>query len=312
MTATVGIVTVLYNSNGVLEGFFRSLALQAGGPFRLHLYVIDNSAEDSGSTLCRRLAEEAGIDATVVFNNANAGVARGNNQGIELALTDGCSHVLLSNNDVEFAAGTIARLLTALDASDASAATPKIHYFDDGRIWFVEGRFRPWTMQIDHVGIREADHGQFDAVNRCDYAPTCFMLCRAEVFRQVGLMDEQYFVYYDDADFLWRMRAAGKWLQVVPQALVLHKVSSSTGGDFTPFSIYYANRNRIYFLRKHLGGLQRLAATLYLLATRAVQAPMLPKPSAMKLWQGVRDGYALPLPGAATFPRASVPPPTGR
>lgn len=311
--ATVGIVTVLYNSNSVLEGFFRSLALQVGDPFRLRLYVIDNSADDSGAVLCRRLAAEAGLEATVVFNNANAGVARGNNQGIELALADGCSHVLLSNNDVEFAAGTIARLVSALDASDASAATPKIHYFDDRRIWFVQGRFRPWTMQIDHLGIREADNGQFDAVKRCDYAPTCFMLCRSELFRQVGLMDEQYFVYYDDADFLWRMRAAGKWLQVVTEALVLHKVSTSTGGDFTPFSIYYANRNRIYFLRKHLGGLQRFAATCYLLATRAVQALMLPKPSAMKLWQGMRDGYGLRVPDSPTLPGGSRPrPPTDR
>ena len=311
--ATVGIVTVLYHSEKVLEGFFRSLALQRGGPFAIRLYVIDNSPGDAGSVMSRRLAAEAGIDTTVVFNNANVGVARGNNQGIELALADRCSHVLLANNDVEFEAGTIRTLLESLEGSDASAATPKIHYYDDGRIWFVQGRFRPWTMQIDHLGIREADTAQYDRVNRCDYAPTCFMLFHAAVFAQVGLMDEQYFVYYDDADFLWRMKRAGKWLKVVPGALVRHKVSTSTGGDFTPFSIYYSNRNRIYFIRKHLSGLQRLVASAYVLATRVAQAPMLPRPSAMKLWQGVRDGYGLRIPTAPMLPDGALPnPPTDR
>lgn len=291
---TIGIVTVLYNSDEVLEGFFRSLAHSAAGAYAIRLYVIDNSPHDRGAETSRRLAAAAGLDATVVYNNANLGVARGNNQGIELALADGCSHVLLANNDVEFEPATIGALLDALESSDASACTPKIRYFDSGRIWFVQGRFRPWTMQVDHLGIGQADGTQFDSVSRSDYAPTCFMLFRAGLFGELGLMDEQYFVYYDDADFLWRMKQAGRWLKVAPEAIVLHKVSSSTGGDFTPFSIYYSNRNRVYFARKHLRGLQRIVALSYVLATRCVQALMLPRPSAAKLWQGLRDGYRLP------------------
>lgn len=292
---TIGIVTVLYNSDDVLEGFFRSLAQSVRRDYAIRLFVIDNSPHDRGSLASRRMAADAGLDATVVYNNANLGVARGNNQGIELALADGCSHVLLANNDVEFEPATITTLLEALESSDASACTPKIRYFDSGRIWFVQGRFRPWTMQVDHLDIGQADGTQFDGIARSDYAPTCFMLFRAELFGELGLMDEQYFVYYDDADFLWRMKQAGRWLKVVPAAIVLHKVSSSTGGDFTPFSIYYSNRNRVYFARKHLRGLQRVVALSYVLATRCVQALMLPRPSSAKLWQGLRDGYRLHL-----------------
>ena len=290
----IGVVTVLYNSNEVLEGFFESLQRQLGGGFDLRLYVLDNSAEESGSVLSRRLAAQHGIDAVVVFNNANLGVAKGNNQGIERALADGCSHVLLSNNDVEFEAGVIDGLMSELGRNAVSAVTPKIHYFDgDRRIWFVDGQFSPWTMQIHHRGIGEADAGQFDHLGRIDYAPTCFMLFKAELFAQLGLMDERYFVYYDDADFLWRMKAAGKALHLVPSCLVRHKVSSSTGGDFTPFSVYYSNRNRIYFLRKHLRGLQKYVAMGYLLSTRLVQYALLPRAAAAKLKQGVRDGFKL-------------------
>jgi GT2 family glycosyltransferase len=290
----VGVVTVLYNSDDVLEGFFRSLERQLGGPFDLRLYVLDNSPSDSGCTLTRRLAERHGIDTRVVFNDANLGVAKGNNQGIALARADGCSHVLLSNNDIEFEGGVIEGLLRVLDQGAASAVTPKIHYFDgDRQIWFVGGSFSPWTMQIHHHGIGQTDVGQFDQLSRIDYAPTCFMLLHADVFDAIGLMDEAYFVYYDDADYLWRMRRAGKVLQVVPRLLVRHKVSSSTGGDLSPFSVYYANRNRIYFLRKHLTGLQRVVALTYLLCTRAVQYLRLPHAAATKLREAVRDGFRL-------------------
>ena len=93
----IGIVTVLYNSDKVLEDFFTSLAAQENVHYRL--YVIDNGTTDSGSRLSRELAQAHGIAAVCVFNNANVGVAKGNNQGIELALADGCTHVLLANND---------------------------------------------------------------------------------------------------------------------------------------------------------------------------------------------------------------------
>jgi GT2 family glycosyltransferase len=290
----IGVVTVLYNSNEVLEGFFLSLHRQLAGAFDLRVYVIDNSADDSGSVLSRQLGERHGVDTHVLFNNANLGVAKGNNQGIELAMADRCSHILLSNNDVEFGEGVIDGLVNELARSRSSAVTPKIHYYDgDQCIWFVAGHFSPWTMQIHHRGIGERDVGQFDKLRRIDYAPTCFMLFPTELFSQLGLMDEQYFVYYDDADFLWRMKEAGKPLQVVPSCLVRHKVSSSTGGDLTPFSVYYANRNRIYFLRKHLRGLQKYVALAYLLSTRLLQYRLLPKAAAAKLKQGVRDGFTL-------------------
>lgn len=290
----IGIVTVLYNSNEVLEDFFLSLARQRCDGFDLKLYVIDNSTDDSGSVICRAKASELDIPVEVVFNDANHGVAKGNNQGIELALADGCTHVLLSNNDLEFAAGVIEGLYARLEAGGAAAITPKIYYFDQDRcIWFVEGRFNLWTMQVHHVGQGQHDTGQFDGIRRIDYAPTCFMLFRSEVFEQLGRMDEQYFVYYDDTDFLWRMKLAGKPVEVHPGCVVRHKVSSSTGGDFSPFSIYYSNRNRIYFLRKHLHGVQKAVALGYVLCTRLLQFALLPPPSAARLKQGVRDGLRM-------------------
>ncbi len=290
----IGIVTVLYNSDDVLPDFFTSLAAQSGVRFRL--YVIDNSTTDSGSQISRKLAAESGIDAVVVFNNANVGVARGNNQGIELALADGCTHVLLANNDTAFESPTVRRLLDAL-GHDELVSTPKIMYHDEPElIWYGGGRIDALTMRTPHFGMKQRDRGQFDRQTHVGYAPTCFMMIAAEVFGRVGRMDEQFFVYYDDTDFVWRMSHAGIRIRYVPESVVLHKVSTSTGGERSPFTLYYANRNRIYFLRKNLRGWRKVAALAYVLTTRVPRLGLLPPALGRRGWRGISDGFSMALP----------------
>jgi GT2 family glycosyltransferase len=289
----IGIVTVLYLSDNVLAGFFASLGGEMTFGTTFTLYVIDNSPTRSGLDTAQALAHEHGIKAVFVFNNANLGVAKGNNQGIELALDDGCSHILLANNDVEFRQGTIDTLLSALTSGER-IATPKILYYGaDSLIWYAGGDIRPWTMRVPHFGMLTRDRGQYDQAGHTPYAPTCFMLLEASVFREVGLMDEAYFVYYDDADFVWRMNKHGLRIRYTPQSVVQHKVSTSTGGSLSPFTLYYTNRNRIYFIRKNLDGPQRAFALTYSTLTRVIRIFTLPKPLAAKVWAGLKDGWRM-------------------
>lgn len=288
---TIGIVTVLYNSDDVIEDFFISLSRQTGVSFKL--YVVDNSPSPQTLERCRVLAAQYGIQAELVFNNANLGVAKGNNQGIELALRDGCRWVLLANNDTEFSPTTMSILLRAAKAGEI-AVTPKILYYDPANlIWYAGGRIDAWRMRVPHLGMGQVDNGQYDSACYTPYAPTCFMLLDSSIFEQVGLMDESYFVYYDDADFVWRMRRHGMRIRYVPAALVQHKVSTSTGGERSPFSLYYTNRNRLYFIRKNLDGVQRAYAVSYFLLTRIVNSVRMPRTLAKRLWAGVRDGLRL-------------------
>jgi GT2 family glycosyltransferase len=288
----IGIVTVLYVSDAVLPGFVASLAQQRQPRFRV--YFIDNSPTDSGLHLARSLAASAGLDAVFKFGHGNVGIARGNNLGIELALADGCSHILLANNDVEFGAGTLTGLLQALRANQALAATPKFYYHGSERLlWYAGGSINPWTMRVTHNGMHRQDHGQFDQVTRTPFAPACFMLLRADVFALVGVMDEHYFVYYEDADFVWRMQRRGMEFVFVPHIVVSHKVSTLTGGPESPFTLYYTNRNRIYFIRKNLRGLRKAVALFYVLFTRLPNWLPLPAAKAKRAWRGVIDGLRM-------------------
>lgn len=289
----IGIVTVLFNSDDVLPGYFESLARQRGTCFRL--YIIDNSKTDSGSCLSREFAERYGISADIVFNDANVGVARGNNQGIEMALRDGCDQILLSNNDIEFAdPNLIAGMISFGAAKGADAVVPKIYYHGDpNRIWCAGGHFSRHAATTPHYGDGEDDRGQYDTQRTIDYAPTCFMLLRAEVFRDVGMMDERYFVYYDDTDFMWRMKAAGKNLQYWPTGKVWHKVSFSTGGSESLFSLYYGFRNRIYFIRKNYPLSLRLVSIIYIFLTLLIKFLHFDKGRRDAVRRGIRDGFCL-------------------
>lgn len=289
----IGIVTVLFGSHDVVEGFFASLALQNDVVFRL--YVIDNSPTKSTLCLCQVLATRYGIHAEYLYNNQNVGVAHGNNQGIRLAIRDGCTAVLLANNDTEFSTGTLKSLKEEW-LNGAQVVTPKLLYYGpENLIWFAGGNFNPWTMRTHHRGIREIDRGQYNMFEYIGYAPTCFLLVDVNVFEHVGWMDDAYFVYYDDTDFVWRLRMKGYNIVYAPRSVVLHKVSTSTGGGESKFTSYYSIRNRIYFARKNLHGFQRLVALIYVLLTRIPAAMKLPPVSACRMLKGLIDGFRQPL-----------------
>jgi GT2 family glycosyltransferase len=246
----IGVVTVTYNSADVLPAFLRCVMDQTHREFLL--FAVDNASKDDTLKLLGACADER---LRIIANPDNRGVAAGNNQGILAALEAGCSSVLLLNNDTEFDAGLFAQLDAELDRGRAEMVCPKILYYDEPeRIWAAGGKFVPWLgYRSVHHGEGQVDLGQHDEVKFVTYVPTCCVLIRKEVFRTVGLMDERYFVYADDMDFMYRAMKVGIRLIYLPGSKLLHKVGRLTGGPDSPFAIRYGTRNRLYFLLKHFG-----------------------------------------------------------
>jgi len=241
-------VTVTYNPGEDLGPFLDSYRAQAH-PDRA-LIIVDNASQDGTAGFLEQL-DEPGIH--VVQNRSNLGVAAANNQGIRLAIDLGADAVLVINNDTVFGPELFGGLHTSLDFPSVAAVSPLIPFFDDpDRIWYGGGRFVRWPGVLnvhEHDGepVRMVGNDPFTT----DYAPTCCLLFDSRVFQTVGLMDESYFVYWDDTDFAWRMNKAGQGILLDPRLTLLHKVSRSTGGALSPFTIRYANRNQILFVRKH-------------------------------------------------------------
>ncbi len=246
----IGVVTVTYNSAGVLPDFLRCLAAQSHANFIL--YAVDNASKDETLRLLHEWKDDR---LRVIANPDNRGVAEGNNQGIRAALADGCASVLLLNNDTTFDPGLIHGLDAGLEQYAVDMTCPKILYYNEpNRIWAAGGELQPWLgYRSRHFGVDAIDDGSYDKPIQISYVPTCCVLIKDKVFERIGLMDPHYFVYVDDVDFMYRAHKAGLKLIYLPQITLAHRVGGSTGGKDSPFTVRYCTRNRVYYLLKHFG-----------------------------------------------------------
>lgn len=245
MKSKVGIVTVLYNSSSVLPDFFRSLDRQECRDFTL--YVVDNASPDDSQEQAKRLATTVSFQTVFIENTCNGGIAQGNNLGIVAARQTGCEWILLSNNDTVWQPDTLKTLLEETDRCDAEIAVPKIKVHDSDRNWYAGGGWNRWRGGTKHIFQEKPQDLKFRVV---EYASTCCMLIRRAVFDRIGGMDERFFLYYDDSDFVRRAADAGIKIGYVPQATISHKESVSTGA-VSPLAQYWLSRNLLLFTHKH-------------------------------------------------------------
>jgi GT2 family glycosyltransferase len=252
----IGLVTITYNSADVLQPFLDCVWQQTHN--NLVLYVVDNASQDSTRYI---LEKENDSRLRIINNSTNFGVAKANNQGIESAIADGCDQVLIINNDVEFETTLIEKLLQVQAKKSCSLVTPKMMYFDNpNHIWYAGSWFIKKKGYLPlHRGMKQLDEGQYDKIVEVEYAPTCCLLAKKEVFQDIGLMDEKYFVYFDDTDFSYRVWKDGRHkIFYYPDIKFYHKVGSLTKSFNKEeekifrgnFFIQQNTKNHIYFLKK--------------------------------------------------------------
>lgn len=292
--AKIGLVTVLYKSDEVLPGFFKSVAGQSHKDYIL--FLVDNSASDATDAIIADcLSRNQITDCRHLKSDGNIGVAEGNNIGIRASLAENCSHVLLLNNDIEFDQDFVFSTMINLTVSkNEHLVVPKIFYYDEKKLWMAGGYIDKWRGLGVHYGYNKDDGPAYNKQMHCTYAPTCFMLITKEVFDKIGIMDAKYFAYYDDVDFVYRALKAGYSVYYEPSVNILHKVSSSTGTN-SPFYVYYSNRNKVYFIRKNFKGFFRYFSLCYTLLSRVIFYLRFDKERKKKLVSGLKDGFRYPV-----------------
>jgi GT2 family glycosyltransferase len=268
----LAVVIVNWNGRHLLDACLTSVFAQKPAPERV--IVVDNGSADGSLAYLR----DAWSQVETVDAGSNLGFAGGNNLGIREALAGGAEFVLLLNTDAELLPGALAELRAALnEAGDAVwAASPKIlHRADPALIWSAGGRFDWWRgLSIDR-GWLERDRGQYDRPELMEFANCCCLLVRSRTFREVGLLDDGYFMYFEDSELSARAGRTGARVAYRPSARVLHDVQASSGGEGhapSPIALYYWTRNRYRFVSRNVRGpLRRFAAHAYILGTRAVR-----------------------------------------
>ena len=244
-TPSVFIIIVNWNGKAVTLECLHSLRSVTYPNFTV--LVVDNASSDGSADAIRR----GHPDVIVLEQRENLRFAGGNNAGMRYALDRGAEMLCLLNNDTTVAPDFLSHLVARLQTSDTMGmTTPKIYYHDQpNRIWFAGGEISMWTGTMRHIGIRELDNGQHDASREIDYATGCCILTRREVVERVGMLDESFFIYTEDADWCMRVRRAGYTIVYEPKAKVWHKLSVTSGGHLSLFKMKnkFSSNMRFFF-----------------------------------------------------------------
>lgn len=258
------IFIVILNYNGgqdVLECLESVFQLDKKG-FDLSIVVVDNASTDKSLSKvqsAKRKAQNYNVKFKVIKNKENLGFAAGNNVGIRWAKDHGADWVFLLNNDTTIDQEALALLTKAGDADlKIGILGPKIYFYpgcefhpkryqkkEQGKvIWYAGGVIDWQNMTGRHRGVDEVDIGQYNQIKNTDFISGCAMMIKSEVLEAIGLLDERYFLYYEDVDFCLKAKKAGYQLLFVPEAEVWHK-NIRTGRTGLPYQEYYMARNRL-------------------------------------------------------------------
>ncbi|HRR39710.1 MAG TPA: glycosyltransferase family 2 protein [Syntrophales bacterium] len=189
----------------------------------------------------------------IIDTGSNAGFAAGNNIGIREALKFQANYILLLNDDTVVAPDFLDALLeTAEMTPDAGIVGPKIYYFDESRkVWFAGAHFDYETCILTTPGSDRMDDGSISEPTESDYITGCALLIKRQVVERIGLLDERFFLYWEDVDWGLRAKKAGFENIIVPQSRIWHKVSASSGGMDSASRIYHKTRSHLLFARLH-------------------------------------------------------------
>jgi GT2 family glycosyltransferase len=199
-------------------------------------------------------------EVQLIRSEKNLGFAGGNNLGLRAARGE---YVLFLNNDTEVEPGLLEPLVRLFETNArASIASPKIRYYHAEYAGCLG--ISPWTGRGRTIGSREADHGQHDASRRTWLAHGAAMMLPLAVIQKVGLMPEQYFLYYEEHDWCQMVLRAGYECHYVGATTVHHKESVSIGRA-SVLQTHYMFRNRLLFMRRNLRGGQFWVSALYYL-----------------------------------------------
>lgn len=273
---SVYIVVLNYNAAAVTLDCVQSIWRLQYPNFRL-LVVENGSTDDSAAKLSWALA---GSGAELLVVPQNRGIATGLNRGIERALAEGAAYILLMNNDILLFPATLTRLVETMERFPAVGAITGRSYSSVAmRKSTVSAYTRPLTpMRIilhrlltvsgvaEFFGKRRTVarlmdfHTEFETSREVAWLMGALILARRIAVQDVGLWDENFFLFYEDTDWCLRVRNAGWQLRYDAGAAYVHFVGKTCAKETRARRI--TRQSCLYYRRKHFGLLANLAYSL--------------------------------------------------
>jgi hypothetical protein len=249
----VSIITVNYNHSHVTDEFLDAFYKTNEYP-NYEIIVVDNASKVNPVPEWKLKYP----DVQFFRSEVNLGFAGGNNLGIAKAKGD---LFFLVNNDTEFTPGLMSKLVDSfIEFPQTGMISPKIRYFQQPDTLQYAGytEMNYYTARNYCVGQFEKDNGQYDQLTGfTGFGHGAAMMVSKEAIDKVGLMFENYFLYFEEMDWGARIKKAGFEIRLNMQALIYHKESVSVGQK-SALKEFFMNRNRILFIRRNAAFLQRI------------------------------------------------------
>lgn len=292
----VAIILLNYNNTNDTLECVDSIEKNCGLDYEI-IVVDNNSSEDAKKVLL-----ENEDRYTLILNPKNDGFAAGNNIGIKCALNKKYKYVLLLNNDTLISKDSIEIMLETLKKDPkVGAVSCRIMYYPDENIIWYDGGYINWNKYLPihiNIGKNIQECNCINTEENTGFISGCCMFVKSEVFENVGYLPEEYFMYFEDMDFCLQIVEHNYILKVCKNSIIYHKVSSSSGGEESPFTIKWGNRNRLILMNKYKKNTTLISyyisVTLFIL-TRVIKVVHYILQgninSSKALLDGVRDGF---------------------
>jgi GT2 family glycosyltransferase len=254
----VAIIVLNWNQPKLTLDTIDSLLKIKNKSFNYQILLLDNNSSDDSLKIFKD-SYSKNKTVRVIDTGDNLGYV-GNNVGIEIALKENFDYVLLINNDVLVDKDFLEELVLQ-GQKGFHLLGPKIYfapgfeYFKNkysqneiGKVIWSAGCQIDWNnIYGSNIGVDEVDKGQHDQIKEnLDFLTGCCLLIKREVFEEISLLDEKYFMYFEDVDFCQRAKKAGFKSAYTPTSKIWHlnSGSSKSGGDLHD---YFITRNRLLF-----------------------------------------------------------------
>jgi GT2 family glycosyltransferase len=257
---TCAVVLVCWNNKSYLGPCLESL-YGAGMRHSFETVVVDNGSTDGS----QEMLKERFPDVRIVQNNSNVGLSRACNQGIEVTRAP---YILLLNNDTIVDGHALDALIDCMEEKSDAGAVGGTLLNEDGSIQAEYNNFSTLGEEF-LIATRLGEllwpgypsHHQSRGMRSVDWLCSACLLVRRAALDDVGLLDESYFIYGDEADLQFRLIAGGWKVYFLPDAKTIHFGGRSMDRWRRRKMVY---RGKMLFYRKNYGAMQEaLLRTLF-------------------------------------------------
>ena len=266
----VSIVILNWNGRKFLADFLPSV--HASTWQHKAIVVIDNASTDDSIAFL-----QSHYPAVQIVQNAgNFGFAKGYNEGLKQVKSD---YYVLLNSDVEVTPGWIEPVIALMESDTTiGACQPKLLQYYNRKFFEYAGAAGGW---LDYLGyplargrifdVCEPDEGQYDTAEPVFWASGAAMFVRANLYHELGGLDEYFFAHQEEIDFCWRMQLAGYQVYVCPLSVV-YLVGGGTLPKGNSRKVFLNFRNNLVMMAKNMPTGRAVVTILYRFWLDAISA----------------------------------------